>query len=116
MGVLATGTHKFESRYHATLVGPWPAKADRYRKRSPLASSHRINVPVLLFHGAADTVVPVDQTERMFEALRSQGVDAEYRRFEREAHGFRDSATIRETLERGLAFYLRVLAIDAREP
>lgn len=112
---LTEGTHKFESRYHETLVGEWPAKASVYRERSPLRAVEKITAPVLFFHGAADTVVPVSQTEEMVSALRARGGDVEYERFENEAHGFRDEATIRRTLDCELAFYLRVLGIEERD-
>ncbi|MDE0104381.1 MAG: prolyl oligopeptidase family serine peptidase [Bryobacterales bacterium] len=108
---LTQGTHKFESRYHETLVGEWPTEASVYRERSPLRAADQITAPVLLFHGAADTVVPVSQTEQMVDALRASGAHVEYERFEKEAHGFRDEATIRRTLELELAFYLRALGI-----
>ena len=110
---LVDGTHKFESRYHETLVGEWPARRARYRLRSPLEAADRIRVPVLLFHGGRDTVVPAAQSEDMVNALELRGVSVEYERFEDEAHGFRKSGTITRALERELAFYRRILGIDA---
>ena len=67
---LAADTHDFESRYLDSLVGPWPAAADRYRERSPIHHPDRVSGRVLLLQGADDPVVPADQSERFAERLR----------------------------------------------
>lgn len=36
------------------------------------------HLPIWLFHGDADGVVPVDESRRMFAALRAAGADAQY--------------------------------------
>ena len=40
-------THKFESRYDQTLVGPWPEAKQLYHDRSPINFVDRISCPVL---------------------------------------------------------------------
>jgi dipeptidyl aminopeptidase/acylaminoacyl peptidase len=47
----------------------WNDRA-RLRATSPALHAERIRVPVLLVHGTADRVVPVDQSEGMAKALR----------------------------------------------
>jgi len=109
-------THKFESRYDHTLVGPYPARADLFRARSPLAHADRIKAPVIFFQGLEDRVVPPSQSERMVEALRARGVPVAYLAFEGEQHGFRRAATIRRTLEAELAFYARIFGFTPADP
>ncbi|MCY4187118.1 MAG: prolyl oligopeptidase family serine peptidase [Bryobacterales bacterium] len=102
---LATETHKFESRYHDTLIGEWPAQEALFRERSPLARADQVKAPVIFFQGSQDTVVPKAQTEAMVSALRRSGVPAAYYLFEGESHGFTDATHIRQALEAELAFY-----------
>ncbi len=104
--VLARDTHKFESRYLDSLIGPYPERQDLYRARSPLHHASRISVPVIFFQGDEDQVVPPNQTELMVEALRAKGTPVEYILFPGEQHGFRKSGTIKRSLDAELAFYL----------
>ncbi len=102
---IAVDTHKFESRYHETLVGPWPAEEALYAERSPLGAADRLSAPVIFFQGSADPVVPKEQTEVMVDALRKRNVPVAYYLFEGEAHGFRDGANVKRALEAELCFY-----------
>ncbi len=110
---LARDTHKFESRYLESLVGPYPERSDLYRARSPLHHVDGLSCPVIFFQGLEDRVVPPDQAERMVAALRSKGLPAEYLAFPHERHGFRRAETISGALEAELAFYLRVFGLAA---
>ena len=106
---LATETHKFESRYHDTLIGEWPAQEDLFRERSPLGKVEQVKAPTIFFQGSKDPVVPKAQTEAMVSALRTCGVPAAYYLFEGESHGFKDALHIRQALEGELAFYATML-------
>jgi dipeptidyl aminopeptidase/acylaminoacyl peptidase len=108
---LAKDTHKFESRYLDTLVGPYPERRDLYLARSPLFAAARIACPVIFFQGQDDRVVPPDQTERMTSALRARGLLAPMLLFPGEQHGFRRKETITAALEAELDFYREVFAI-----
>jgi dipeptidyl aminopeptidase/acylaminoacyl peptidase len=105
LAVLARDTHKFESRYLDTLVGPYPAREDLYRERSPLLHADRLNAPVIFFQGDEDQVVPPNQTELMVEALRAKGAPVGYLLFAGEQHGFRQAANIKRALDAELLFY-----------
>lgn len=105
LAVLARDTHKFESRYLDTLIGPYPAREDLYRERSPLAHAEQLNAPVIFFQGDEDQVVPPNQTELMVEALRAKGTPVGYLLFAGEQHGFRQAANIKRTLDAELLFY-----------
>ncbi|AQU87643.1 S9 family peptidase [Komagataeibacter nataicola] len=108
---LATDTHKFESRYLDTLVGPYPADEATYLARSPLTQVAHIRAPVLFLQGLDDKVVPPSQARSMVEALRGQGVPCALYEFAGEGHGFRQEATIRQAWELELAFYQQVLRL-----
>jgi len=106
---LADETHKFESRYHDTLIGEWPAQEALFRERSPLGVAGQVKAPVIFFQGSDDPVVPKAQTEAMVVALRLSGVPVAYYLFEGESHGFKEGVHIRQALEAELAFYATTL-------
>jgi len=105
LAALAADTHKFESRYLDSLIGPYPERADLYRERSPIAHVERLNAPVIFFQGDEDMVVPPSQTELMVEALHRKGVPVGYLLFAGEQHGFRKAGNIKRSLDAELYFY-----------
>lgn len=109
---LATDTHKFESRYLDSLVGPYPARRDLYVERSPIHHTDRLATPVIILQGLEDEVVPPSQAEMMVEALRAKGVPMAYVAFEGEQHGFRQAPNIKRALEAELYFYSRIFGFD----
>lgn len=110
---LARDTHKFESRYLERLVGPWPARADLYRARSPAHHADRLARPVIFFQGLEDRVVPPSQTTAMAAALAARGVPHAVVEFEGEGHGFRRAESLVTALEGEHWFYGSVLGYDA---
>ena len=112
LAVLAQDTHKFESRYLDSLVGPWPEAEALYRERSPLFHADGIRVPLLVLQGLEDQVVPPNQSELLVEALKANGVPVAYLAFEGEQHGFRRAETIVRAAEAELSFYGQVFGFD----
>jgi dipeptidyl aminopeptidase/acylaminoacyl peptidase len=106
--LLASDTHKFESRYLDRLVGPLPQAEALYRERSPIHHLDRLSCPVIFFQGLDDKVVPPNQAEDMVQAMASRGLAVAHYTFEGEGHGFRQAATIRRVLELELGFYGRI--------
>ena len=105
LAALAKDTHKFEARYLDGLIGKYPEQAALYRARSPLFHADRLTKPVIFFQGDEDAIVPPDQAERMYEALRRKRIPVGYLLFAGESHGFRQAANIQRTLDAELAFY-----------
>lgn len=105
-------THKFESRYMDTLVGPYPEAMDIYRARSPIHFTDRFSCPIILFQGLEDKIVPPSQAESMVEALKAKGLPYAYLAFEGEQHGFRRKETNERCLEAELYFYGRILGFE----
>jgi dipeptidyl aminopeptidase/acylaminoacyl peptidase len=102
---LARDTHKFESRYLDSLVGPWPAARETYVARSPIHHADGLACPVVFFQGSEDKVVPPNQAESMVAALRDKGLPVAYILFAGEGHGFRRAENIKRALEGELSFY-----------
>jgi dipeptidyl aminopeptidase/acylaminoacyl peptidase len=113
--VFVGDTHKFESRYLDRLIGPLPEAAALYRERSPINHTDRLSCPVILFQGLEDRIVPPNQAELMFEALKRKGIPCAYVPFAGEQHGFRIAANIRRSLDGELYFYSRVLHFPLAE-
>jgi dipeptidyl aminopeptidase/acylaminoacyl peptidase len=112
---LETDTHKFESHYSDSLVGPYPERRDLYVTRSPIHFADRISCPIIFFQGLEDKIVPPDQSTRMFEAVRSRGSPTAYLSFEGEQHGFRKADTIKRAINAELYFYSRVFGFELAE-
>ncbi|MBT79827.1 MAG: peptidase S9 [Alteromonadaceae bacterium] len=113
---LAGDTHKFESRYLDQVIGPYPERKDLYIERSPIHHLDGFNAPLLLLQGLEDKVVPPNQSEMIFEALKDKGIPTAYVSFEGEGHGFRKSENIVTALNAELYFYSQVLGFDTAEP
>jgi len=109
--VLQLDTHKFESRYNDSLIGPYPAARDTYIARSPIHFTDRLSCPIILFQGLEDKVVPPNQSAMMADAVRRKGLKVKYVTFAGEQHGFRKAENISRALEEELAFYQEVFGI-----
>ncbi len=109
---LAGDTHKFESRYLDSLVGPYPQARATYRARSPIHHLDNFNTPMIVLQGSEDKIVPPNQSRAIVAALEARGVTVEYHEYEGEQHGFRKADTIKQALESELAFYTRLFKDD----
>lgn len=105
---LTTDTHKFESRYLDSLVGDWPAEQLRYRERSPLFHTEKLQCPVIFLQGLQDKIVPPDQAEQMLAAMAQHKIPRAYVTFVDEGHGFRQSDNIVRAMETEWYFYGKV--------
>jgi len=114
--VFVRDTHKFEARYLDTLVGPYPQRKDLYHDRSPLHFLQQLNCPLILFQGLDDKIVPPNQAEMMFEAVKKKGLPVAYVPFAGEQHGFRRAENIKRALEGELYFYSRVFGFELADP
>ena len=112
---LARDTHKFESRYLDSLIGPYPAERDVYVQRSPIHYVDDITCPVILFQGLEDEIVPPSQAETMMEAVKRKGIPVAYVPFEGEQHGFRKAESIEAALHSELYFYSQVFGFELAE-
>jgi len=109
LAALASDTHKFESRYLDSLVGPWPEARDVYDMRSPINHVDGFDKPMIVLQGGDDHVVPPNQSEMIVAALEAKHVPVAYLLFPGEQHGFRSADNIITALEAELAFFGEIL-------
>ena len=109
---LASDTHKFETRYLDSMLGPLPEAAALYRERSPIFHAERITDPIAVFQGDIDQVVPRAQSDEIVNSLRARGVPHEYHVYEGEGHGWRKSETI-ESFYKSVDRFLRQYVVFA---
>ncbi|HJW21440.1 MAG TPA: prolyl oligopeptidase family serine peptidase [Candidatus Limnocylindrales bacterium] len=105
-------THKFESRYMESMVGPWPAEQQRYVDRSPALHADGIDAPVLVQQGAEDRVVPPAEAELIVEALFERRIPHAYLLWPGEDHGFRGREAIVGSFGAELSFYAQVFGFE----
>jgi dipeptidyl aminopeptidase/acylaminoacyl peptidase len=85
---LAARSHRFEAHSTIRLVGPLDDAA-LYASRSAATVVDAIGTPLLVLHGTADPVVPVEGTVAFVDALRARRGHVELHLFDGEGHGFR---------------------------
>ncbi|MEL7328735.1 MAG: S9 family peptidase [Cyanobacteria bacterium J06559_1] len=112
MSALAAETHKFESRYLDSLVGPYPEKKDVYEARSPINAVDQLSCPIIFLQGSEDKIVPPNQAEEMVNALKAKGIPVAYLLFEGEQHGFRKAENIKRALDAELSFYSQIFGFE----
>ncbi|MEQ8428195.1 MAG: prolyl oligopeptidase family serine peptidase [Gammaproteobacteria bacterium] len=109
---LARDTHKFESRYLDSLIGPYPEARDIYQQRSPINAVSGLSCPVIFFQGLEDRIVLPNQAEMMVAALKKKGIPVAYLAYEGEQHGFRQAKNIKRTLQAELHFYSQIFGFQ----
>ncbi|MBE9061761.1 S9 family peptidase [cf. Phormidesmis sp. LEGE 11477] len=112
MTSLAAETHKFESRYLDSLVGPYPEEKAVYEARSPINAVDQLSCPIIFFQGSEDKIVPPNQAETMVNALKQKEIPVAYLLFEGEQHGFRKAENIKRALDAELSFYAQIFGFE----
>jgi dipeptidyl aminopeptidase/acylaminoacyl peptidase len=112
---MARDTHKFESRYLDSLIGPYPERRDLYISRSPIHYVDQITCPLILLQGLDDPVVPPNQSQMIYEALLKKGLPVAFLTFPGERHGFVKAENNIRALEAELYFYARIFKFSLPE-
>jgi len=71
---------------------------------SPIKHVDAVQIPILLIHGRDDTVVPFEQSQLMFDALKRQKKDVELVALKKEDHWLSGSETRLQMLQATVAF------------
>ena len=93
-------THRFERNYLNSLIGDFENNQEKYFERSPKNNLHRINRPILIFHGKNDSVINYRQSTEFNKKLLKNNVYSEIVLFDEEGHGFKNIKNKMEVLER----------------
>ncbi len=94
------GTDMYIREYEAELGTPW-ANFDTYVKNSmPFLHADRIKTPTLFMCGAKDFNVPLLNSEQMYQALKSLGVETQLVIYPNQYHGLSVPSYLRDRYER----------------
>ncbi len=89
-----------------------PAKAEAYKRGSPLYGAERLEAPLLILHGRKDRRVVPLMTEKMVEALEIEDKFHEVHWYDDEGHGWERRENKRDAFNRIRAFLRRHLMDD----
>ena len=103
--VAGYGTDQYIRDYEMELGRPWE-HPDVWMKLSyPFFQNARIVTPTLFMAGDKDFNVPLLNSEQMYQALKSRGVDSQLVIYPGEFHGLKRPSFLRDRMERWLAWY-----------
>ena len=87
----------------------------KYDARRALYHLEGFSCPILLLQGDEDKIVPPNQAEAIYEALKKKGIPCALRMYEGEQHGFRKSENIEDALLCELFFYAKVFGFTPKD-
>jgi acetyl esterase/lipase len=96
-------------RLVSDFLGQLPEARQNYIDASPIKHIDKKTAPFLIFHGAKDDLVPVEQSAKFDAALREAGVESRLVVFPNAGHGYSEPALVKETFEQSIAFFNRHL-------
>lgn len=97
-------------RFWEEMVGNPATQEEALARVSPARHASRIEVPVLLYGSVDDRRVPIEQMERMRDALRAAGHEPGWLAKYGEGHGFGDADHLVELLRTQFTFLRKHLA------
>ncbi len=95
---------RYATRYWDRFWGVSGAADPALDAISPIKHVAAVRAPILLIHGRDDTVVPYEQSQIMFDALRSEDKDAQLVTLKKEDHWLSSSDTRLQMLQATVAF------------
>jgi dipeptidyl aminopeptidase/acylaminoacyl peptidase len=99
------GTDQYALDYETELGRPWE-HPDVWMKLSyPFYQNARIVTPTLFMAGDKDFNVPLQNSEQMYQALRSRGVDTGLIIYPGQFHGLTRPSFLKDRMQRWLAWY-----------
>ena len=101
----ATGRgYNSATRYWRAVTGADKEGDEVMRSISPAKFAGQADAPILLIHGKDDTVVPIEQSEKMASALKSAGKPVEFMKMAGEDHWLSRGATRTAMLKAAVEF------------
>ena len=107
------GTDMYIREYEAELGVPWK-NLDLYVRNSyPFLHANQVVTPTLFMCGDQDFNVPLLNSEQMYQAVRSVGVDTQLVIYPGQFHGFTRPSYIRDRLERWIGWFGKYLGVTS---
>ncbi|MEH2318837.1 S9 family peptidase [Nostoc sp.] len=108
--ILATyGTDEYIYDVEQELGVPWKNLNTWLRISFPFLHADRIVTPTIFLGGDKDGSVPLQNSEQMYQALKSLGIDTQLVVYPGQSHGISKPSYQRDVLERYLAWYDKYL-------
>ena len=101
----AYGTDMYVREYEAEIGRPWTSLPAYLRVSFPFLHADRIVTPTLFLCGEKDFNVPLLNSEQMYQALRSLGVETRLIIYPGQFHGLTKPSYIQDRLRRYLDWY-----------
>jgi dipeptidyl aminopeptidase/acylaminoacyl peptidase len=98
------GTNEFYD-YEQELGVPWKNLNTWLRVSFPFLHADRIVTPTLFLSGDRDTIVPLQNSEQMYDALKTLGVETQLIIYPEQSHGISKPSYQRDRLQRYLNWY-----------
>jgi dipeptidyl aminopeptidase/acylaminoacyl peptidase len=103
------GTDMYVREYEQELGTPWKNVDVWLHNSYPFLHADRIKTPTLFQCGAADFNVPLLNSEQMYQALRSLGVETQLVIYPDQYHGLTKPSYLRERMQRYLDWHGKYL-------
>jgi dipeptidyl aminopeptidase/acylaminoacyl peptidase len=104
------GTDMYVREYEAELGVPWKNLDVYLRNSYPFLHADRIVTPTLFMCGEKDFNVPLLNSEQMYQAVRSIGVETQLVIYPGQFHGLSVPSYLRDRLQRQIEWYRRHLS------
>ena len=108
------GTDMYVREYELELGVPWKNLDTYVRNSYPFLHADRIVTPTLFMCGEKDFNVPLLNSEQMYEAVRSIGVETQLIIYPDQFHGLSVPSYLRDRLQRQIEWYRRHLSEPPR--
>jgi dipeptidyl aminopeptidase/acylaminoacyl peptidase len=99
------GTDQYIRDYETELGRPWEHMDVWLRNAYPFYHNERIVTPTLFMVGDKDFNVPLLNSEQMYQALKSRGIDTRLVIYPGQYHGLKRPSFVRDRMQRWLAWY-----------
>jgi dipeptidyl aminopeptidase/acylaminoacyl peptidase len=103
------GTDMYIREYELELGTPWQNLEVWLRNSYPFLHADRIRTPTLFLCGESDFNVPLLNSEQMYQALKSTGVDTQLIIYPGQFHGLSKPTYLRDRTQRYLGWYAKYL-------
>jgi len=109
----AYGTDQYIRQYENEVGLPWNDIKPYLKISYPFYEAERIKTPTLFMCGEYDFNVPLINSEQMYQALKSQGVETQLVIYPAQYHGLTRPSYLRDRAERYVAWFDRFLKGEA---